>query len=179
VATINSYEAGTSVQCNGVFSTAVVTTASFTAGATYTSLSVSPLEAAIADGDSLTIGSGPSQQVVTANGTALVGATSITVHSFSANNSFPIATPVSYLVDPAVVTFKWQPGFRATESGPLTYSPGGSGLGVIIRVSKGIYFVQLDTTGSLSTQWTYQWVAPAGVGQAAGSNVFNVTAVPL
>lgn len=63
-------------------------------GTAYTSLSVAALTGAIASGDTITIGTGSSTQVVTASAAAVTGATAIDVNSFTANAAYAIGTDV-------------------------------------------------------------------------------------
>lgn len=75
-------------QC-GTLSTAL------TAGTSYTSLActTNPVGYAIGANDVLLIGSGATQQVVTASSSAAVNATSVSVNSFIANAAYGVGTP--------------------------------------------------------------------------------------
>ncbi len=69
-------------------------TTALASGTAYTSLATTALTTAISSGNYLVIGSGATAQVVQASATAAVGATSISVHSFTANANYAIGTPI-------------------------------------------------------------------------------------
>ncbi len=69
-------------------------TTALTSGTAYTSLAVSPLDQAVASGDSILLTSGANTQIYVASASAAVGATSISVTSQNANFSYPVGTLV-------------------------------------------------------------------------------------
>ena len=77
---------------------ATLTTA-LTRNTAYTALAVTALKVAIASDDNVTLLFGPNSQVAVASAPAALGATSVSVTSFTANFSYPIGT----LVDPTYV----------------------------------------------------------------------------
>lgn len=90
---------------NPVFSITSVTAAvhlgatlqtSLTSGTAYTSIDVSALTYPVTSGDNLVIGAGSTTQMVTANADAAIGATSISVNSFTANAAYATGTTVAF-----------------------------------------------------------------------------------
>jgi len=69
-------------------------TTALVSGTAYTTLDVSPLDAAVASGDSILLTSGSDTQTFVTSAAAAVGATSLTVTSASANFSYPVGTLV-------------------------------------------------------------------------------------
>lgn len=80
------------------------------------------------------------------------------------------------LTDPTVVLLKWSVNGNA----PTIYT---YGVSAIIRVSAGIYYAQIDSTGLAGT-WTVEWIGdPRGtmspVCQAIIAGTFPVPSAPL
>ncbi|MGZ3677042.1 MAG: hypothetical protein ACXWQR_00560 [Ktedonobacterales bacterium] len=66
--------------------------AALTNGSAYTTLTTTALPAALTSGQSITLASGNNTQAVTLSANASLGATSISVTSFTANFSYPVGT---------------------------------------------------------------------------------------
>jgi len=114
-----------------------------------TSLSVAALTSAVANGDTITIGSGSSAQVVTASGTASVGATSIPVTSFTAASTFASGTSVA----------------DGAWGGPSIYNPDQNGC-VYLQEPLGKYAVSLASPSGGPTFIDYQeYLTPGVTGQ--------------
>jgi hypothetical protein len=92
------------------------------------------------------------------------------------SNGMFITTSTGALVDPTVVDFKYSIAGGTTTT--LTYS-GASvpAVGVVARLSQGVYAAQVDTTGSPGT-WEYEWYT-TGTGQTVGASSFTVVAIAL
>jgi len=71
-------------------------TTGLTSGLAYTTLAVTALAKAVANGESLTIQNMTSSQVVTASAAAAQGATSISVTSFTANANYAVGDAVTH-----------------------------------------------------------------------------------
>lgn len=78
--------------------------AALTSGTAYTTLSVQALTSPVASGDTITIGSGGTTQTVTSSAAAAIGATSISVSSFTANGNYAIGTTVTTVQDTTALT---------------------------------------------------------------------------
>ncbi|HVA09757.1 MAG TPA: prepilin-type N-terminal cleavage/methylation domain-containing protein, partial [Acidimicrobiales bacterium] len=79
------------VTCNATLASPLLS------GSTYTALSVSPLPMAVAQGDSVVVGSaGSAQTTFTASAAASAGATTVTVnlHTFTPTTSYPVGSQV-------------------------------------------------------------------------------------
>lgn len=136
-----------------------------------TSLAVTSLPGPVAIGDSITVTDGIHSAVFVASASALLGATSITVSSAVPTFGFGDGAQVSFPVDPATVSVIYKPG-RSQATVTLTYSAS-----QVQRAAKGVYYVDLDTTG-LPGYWT-GYFATTGVGQAVSDAFsFVVNALP-
>lgn len=76
------------------------------------------------------------------------------------------------LVDPATVVLKYKPGASAALVTVTYPAP------PIVKDDIGLYHADLDTTGFLTTVWTYTWTG-TGTGQAIAEGSFNVQAAPF
>jgi hypothetical protein len=77
--------------------------------------------------------------------------------------------------DPSAITLQYQPGDGA-DVVVVTYTGG-----EIIRVSEGVYYFDIDTsgwTGPGTGTFTAQWTSTGNV-QAAGVDYFQVAAPPI
>lgn len=90
--------------------------AALASGTAYTSLSVDALALPISSGDSLVIGSGSTTQTVTAIADAAVGATTISVDSFTANADYAEATPISFVQSTADIPVPFNQAARGNTS---------------------------------------------------------------
>ncbi len=73
------------------------------------------------------------------------------------------------LADPLIVTLR----YRASQTGPLITVVYPASL--LIRDATGLYHGDLDTTGSPTSVWAYEWLGYGNV-QAPASNSFIVRA---
>lgn len=69
-------------------------TTALVSGTAYTTLDVSPLDAAVASGDSILLTSGANTQTFVTSAASAVGATTLTVTSLAANFAYPVGTLV-------------------------------------------------------------------------------------
>jgi len=115
-------------------------TSALTSGTKYTQLSVNGLTSAVTSGDSITVGTGASKQVVTASATTAsgTGTQTITVNQFTAANNYAASTNV---YDSA-----W---------GSATYNPDQYGC-VYLLVPLGYYSVSLASPSGGPTFIDYQ-----------------------
>lgn len=88
----------------GQLATSTTLNTALTAGTAYTSLTVPALSGAIANGSTLTIGTGGTTQTVTTSAYVAPGATTIPVASFTANANYVSGTAVSISPNPAGLT---------------------------------------------------------------------------
>lgn len=91
-------------------------TTALVSGTSYTSIDVSALNMAVAVGDNLVIGTGSTTQTVTASAAASIGATSISVNSFSANANYAVNTPVSFELSTADISVAFNQASRGNTS---------------------------------------------------------------
>ncbi len=93
----------TSLAIGGGMLTTTLTTA-LVSGDVYVSLAVVALTSPVANGQTLTIGTGSTTQQVTATANAAIGATAIAVGSFTANANYAIGTNLTLVANPAALT---------------------------------------------------------------------------
>lgn len=87
-------------------------TTALVSGTAYTTIDVSVITVPVSSGDSLIIGSGSTTQTVTASANASIGATSITVTSFTANASYADGTVVSFTPNTADISVAFNQASR-------------------------------------------------------------------
>jgi prepilin-type N-terminal cleavage/methylation domain-containing protein len=162
-----------------------------------TSLAVTSLSAAITNGELITIGSGPTIQMVTAAATAAIGATSISVNSFSSTDAEPVGSAVSTIT----VTSYWLVGMtpsvgQATYRLVRSFCPNVSASSVPIAPSE-TSALALDPSGTPQTAsvtcattvetcaYASGWISTAGISSVAlavfesgSAYQFNLSAAP-
>jgi hypothetical protein len=77
------------------------------------------------------------------------------------------------LADPTTIVFKYRPGGGSTTT--ITYPTG------IVRVSTGVYYYNIDTTGFTGPGlllYTTEWIGTGAV-QAPGVDYWNVEPLPI
>lgn len=128
-----------------------------TNGSAYTTLTVLALTAPIANGASIKLTSGANTQTVTASASASIGATSITVTSFTANFAYPVGT----LVQDLAGAYARKAMANTTGNFSVTQIAVGSGGGAQVQNAASIDFPQ--STAAWPNPVTY-WFASDNAG---------------
>jgi uncharacterized phage protein gp47/JayE len=91
--------------------------AALASGTAYTSLATSALALPIASGQQIVIGSGTTTQTVTASAAAAVGATTVSVTSFTANAAYAVGTTLALAQSTATIS----PAYNQLAQGNANY----------------------------------------------------------
>lgn len=132
-------------------------------GTAYTSLSVATLTGMIYSGETITIGTGGTTQTVTASASALPGATTISVTSFTANAAYASGTAVS-----------------STQTGnPIVWNEGGgsfnSDQSIVIDASNKMWLFDRTANQTANTDQIQVYSSTDGVTWTAGPVILTGT----